>query len=87
MPQTNLGGLDMIALCLLISIWFFALILRALSLLRLTIPLGYAIVVSLCFGEWYHAHEVLGDSIFFVLLGMVAISWVISIVRKIRAWA
>ena len=83
MPQTNLGGLDMIALCLLISIWFLALLLRLVSLLRL----GYAVVVSLCFGEWYHAHEVLGDSIFFVLLGMVAISWVISIVRKIRAWA
>ena len=76
----------MIALCLLISIWFFALILRALSLLRLTIPLGYAIVVSLCFGEWYHAHEVLGDRIFFVLLGLVALSWIVSIVRKIRAW-
>ena len=76
----------MIALCLLISIWFCALLLRAISLLRLTIPLGYAVVVSLCFGEWYHTHEVLGDSIFFVLLGMVAISWVISIVRKIRAW-
>lgn len=87
MPQTDLGGLDMIALCFLISIWFLALLLRAISLLRLTIPLGYAVVVSLCFGEWYHAHEVLGDSIFFVLLGMVAISWVISIVRKIRAWA
>lgn len=77
----------MIALCLLISIWFLALLLRLVSLLRLTIPLGYAIVVSLCFGEWYHAHEVLGDGIFFVLLGMVAISCVISIVRKIRAWA
>lgn len=77
----------MIALCLLISIWFLALLLRLVSLLRLTIPLSYAIVVSLCFGEWYHAHEVLGDSIFFALLGMVAISWVISIVRKIRAWA
>ena len=42
----------MIALCLLISIWFFALLLRLVSLLRLTIPLGYAVVVSLCFGEW-----------------------------------
>ena len=77
----------MIALCLLVSISFFALLLRAISLLRLAIPLGYAIVVSLCFGEWYHAHEVLGDSIFFVLLGLVALSWIVSIVRKIRAWA
>ena len=72
----------MIALCLLISIWFLALLLRLVSLLRLTIPLGYAIVVSLCFGEWYHAHEGLGDGIFFVLLGLVVLSWVISITRK-----
>ena len=76
----------MIALCLLISIWFFALLLRAISLLRLTIPLGYAIVVSLCFGEWYHAHEALGDGIFFALLGLVALSWIVSIMRKIREW-
>ena len=76
----------MIALCLLISIWFLALMLRLVSLLRLTIPLGYAIVVSLCFGEWYHAHEALGDGIFFALLGLVVLSWVISITRKIRAW-
>ena len=60
--------------------------LRLVSLLRLTIPLGYAIVVSLCFGEWYHAHEALGDGIFFALLGLVVLSWVISITRKIRAW-
>ena len=77
----------MIAFCLLISIWSFALILRLVSLLRLTIPLGYAVVMSLCFGEWYHAHEVLGDGIFFALLGVVALSWIISIVQKIRAWA
>lgn len=77
----------MIALCLLISIWFLALLLRLVSLLRLTIPLGYAIVVSLCFGEWYHTHEALGDGIFFALLGLVALSWIVSIMRKIRAWA
>ena len=76
----------MIALCILISIWFFALLLRLVSLLRLTIPLGYAIVVSLCFGEWYHAHEALGDGIFFALLGLVALSWIVSIMRKIREW-
>ena len=76
----------MIALCFLISIWFLALLLRAISLLRLTIPLGYAVVVSLCFGEWYHAHEALGDGIFFDLLGLVVLSWVISITRKIWAW-
>ena len=76
----------MIALCLLILIWFLALLLRLVSLLRLTIPLGYAIVVSLCFGEWYHAHEALGDGIFFALLGLVALSWIVSIMRKIREW-
>lgn len=77
----------MIALCVLISIWAFVLLLRAISLLRLTIPLGYAVVVSLCFWEWYHAHEALGDGVFFALLGLVMLSWMISIVRKILAWA
>ena len=77
----------MIALCVLISIWFLVLLLRLVSRLRLTIPLGYAVIVSLCFGEWYHAHEALGDGISFALLGMVALSWVISIARKIWAWA
>ena len=77
----------MIALCLLVSIWSCALLLRAISLLRLTIPLGYAVIVSLCFGEWYHAHEALGDGIFFALLGAVALSWIVSIMRRIRAWA
>ena len=76
----------MIALCLFISICFFALLLRAISLLRLTVPFGYAVVVSLCFGEWYHAHEALGDGIFFVLLELVVLSWIISITRKIWAW-
>ena len=76
----------MIALCLLISIWFLALMLRLVSLLRLTIPLGYAVIVSLCFGEWYRAHEALGDGIFFALLGLVALSWIVSIMRKIREW-
>ena len=77
----------MIALCLLVSIWSFAMLLRLVSLLRLTIPLGYAVVVSQRFGAWYHAHEALGDGIFFALLGMVALSWMISIVQKIRVWA
>ena len=76
----------MIALCLLISIWFLVLLLRLVSLLQLTIPLGYAVIVSLCFGEWYHAHEALGDGIFFALLGLVALSWIVSIMRKIREW-
>ncbi len=76
----------MIALCLLVSISFFALLLRLVSLLQLTIPLGYAVVVSLCFGEWYHTHEALGDGIFFALLGVVVLSWAISIVRKVQAW-
>ena len=86
MPQTNLGGLDMIALCLLISIWFFALILRALSLLRLTIPLLYALLLPILCPEWYETHEALGNGIFFGLLGLVALSWFFSLIRKVREW-
>lgn len=76
----------MIALCLLISIWFFALILRALSLLRLTIPLLYALLLPILCPEWYETHEALGNGIFFGLLGLVALSWFFSLIRKVREW-
>ncbi len=77
----------MLALILFIFLMCFSILFRVAEFLRLTIPLGYAVIVSLCFGEWYHAHEVLGDGIFFALLGLVAFSWIVSIMRKIREWA
>ena len=68
-----------------IGMRFLASLIRAVSALRLAIPLLYALMVPVLFRDWYDTHEALGDGIFFALLGLVALSWIITIVRKIRA--
>lgn len=76
----------MLSLCIGISVVFFTVIIILVSRLRLTIPLLYALLLPILCPEWYQAHEALGDGIFFGLLGLVALSWVFSLVRKVRAW-
>lgn len=61
-----------------------ALVFQLASMLRLTIPLLYALLLPVIFPDWYHAHQGLGDGIFFVLLGFVALSWAVTLVRRIR---
>lgn len=58
---------------------------RLIGLFRLTIPLLYALLLPILFGDWYHSHELIGDGIFFFLLGLVAVSWFISLIHKIRS--
>ena len=36
------------------------------------------------FRPWYLAHTALADGIFFVLVGLVALSWVVSLIRVVR---
>lgn len=33
---------------------------------------------------WYLTHTALADGIFFVLVGLVALSWVVSLIRVVR---
>ena len=73
----------MLYLCFGISVVFFTVIMVLVSRLRLTIPLLYALLLPILCPEWYEAHEALGNGIFFGLLGLVAVSWVVSIVRRI----
>lgn len=76
----------MLYLCLGIAALFFTVIIALVFRLRLTIPLLYALLLPMLCPEWYEAHEALGNGIFFGLLGSVALSWVFSLVRKVRAW-
>ena len=76
----------MLYLCLGISVVFITVIMVLVSRLRLTIPLLYALLLPILCPEWYGAHEALGNGIFFVLLGLVALSWIISLVRRVRVW-
>lgn len=73
----------MLYLCLGIAALFFTVMIVLVFRLRLTIPLLYALLLPILCPEWYEAHEALGNGIFFVLLGLVALSWVLSIIRRI----
>lgn len=54
------------------------------SVFRLTIPLAYALIVPTLFHGWLEANRALGDGIFYALLGLTVLSWVVSLVKKIR---
>ena len=51
--------------------------------LRLSVPLLYGALVITVFRPWYLTHTALADGIFFVLVGLVALSWVVSLIRKV----
>ncbi len=68
---------------LLIAVFLFSTLALWVRRLRLTIPLLYALLVPFLFRNWYYAHEALGNGIFFGLLGLVAVSWAVSVIRKV----
>ena len=51
--------------------------------LRLGIPILYTLLMLTVFHGWYQAHTALADSIFFVLVGLTALSWVVTLLRRI----
>ena len=76
----------MLSLCIGIAVLFFSVVIVLVSRLRLTIPLLSALLLPILCPEWYGAHEALGNGIFFGLLGVVALSWAVTLVRKVREW-
>lgn len=59
-------------------------IIRLAQTLRLSVPLLYGVLVITVFRPWYLAHTALADGIFFVLVGLAALSWVVTLVRVVR---
>ena len=59
------------------------LLLRLALRLRLGIPLLYSVLMLTVFHSWYQAHAALGDGILFARVGLVALSWVVTLARKI----
>ena len=72
------------------SIFIFLLMLllntifKIASFLRLGIPLLYALFVSILFPDFVQEQEMLATAIFFALIGLVVLSWVTTIRKKIR---
>jgi len=60
-----------------------SIILRIASALGLTIPLLYGFLAPTLFSGWFHANQQLAEGIGWALLGLVALMWVLSIIRKI----
>lgn len=58
-------------------------IVRLAQALRLSVPLLYGSLVITVFRPWYLAHTALADGIFLVLVGLVALSWMMSLIRKV----
>lgn len=63
------------------------LLFRLALKLRLGIPLLYSVLMLTVFHGWYQAHAALADGILFAIAGLVALSWVVTLVRKIAGIA
>ena len=59
-------------------------IIRLAQALRLSVPLLYGALVITVFRPWYLVHTALADCIFFVLVGLAALSWVVSLISVAR---
>lgn len=51
--------------------------------LRLGVPMLYAVLMLTAFHGWYQAHTALADGIFFALIGLTALSWVVTLLRRL----
>ena len=74
----------MLTACFSVMIHLLLLLIRIAMKLRLSIPLVYMVLMLTVFQPWYRAHTALADGIFLVMLGCVALSWIISFVRFVR---
>ena len=59
-------------------------VIRLAQVLRLSVPLLYGALVIKVFRPWYLAHTALADGIFLVLVGLVVLSWVVTLMRVVR---
>lgn len=73
----------MMFLILGIGAFFLPILLHLAIRFRLDIPMLYAVLALTVFHGWYQANPALGDAIFFALVGLVALSWVVTAARKI----
>lgn len=75
-----------ISLCSMILMMVLSLLFKVAGKLRLTLPLFYflAAVISTFFTDWVSEHEQLVLWGLYILIGLVVLSWIVSLVRTIR---
>ena len=76
----------MLYLFLMAGLFLLPMLLRLAIRLRLGIPILYALGMLTVFHSWYQTHTALADGIFFALVGLAALSWVVTAARKVYGW-
>ena len=64
-------------------LFLLPILLRLALKLWLGIPMLYAVLMLTVFLDWYRANTALADGIFFVLIGLIALSWVVTLLRHL----
>ena len=73
-------------LFLMLGVSLLLPLLRLAFRLRLGLPLLFALGMLTMCHSWYQAHTALADGIFFALVGLAALSWVVTAARKALDW-
>lgn len=84
MPQIAEGGMEHDVCFLMMAMTLLGGIVRLAQALRLSVPLLYGALVITVFRPWYLAHTALADGIFLVLVGLAALSWVVTLMCVVR---
>ena len=66
-----------------VGLMLLPILFRLALKLRLGISMLYAILMLTVFHGWYQAHTALADGIFFALVGIAALSWVVTLLRRL----
>ena len=66
-----------------IGLFLLPILFRLALKLRLGVPMLYALLAPTVFHGWYQAHTTLADGIFFALVALVALSWVVTLLRRL----
>jgi hypothetical protein len=73
-----------ISLSLTLILFILSFMFKIAGKLRLTIPLICFLLFSTVLNEWASEHETVAYIILFSLLGLTVLSWIVSLVKKIR---
>lgn len=73
------------AAILRLLVTFVFLSVQMLLKLRLGIPLLYTILMVTVFDAWAAAHNALTVGILIVMVATVVLSWIVTLIRKVKA--
>ncbi len=68
---------------IILGIGLLPILFRLALKLRLGIPMLYVVLMLTVFHGWYQANSALADGVFLALVGLAALSWVVTAARKI----